>query len=141
MSVCNVGGGNHMFDPVNNRWGIEGKDVRNGFGNSYFPVTFGIQDWHSDWSVYDAENLEAKSIGGGAEPTHGRVKGDGGVWGGAGIWGGGMAWFGGRTAFAILLVRRLGRAAGAGGPGGAGVGPGMGAAARRGWTLWLPSSG
>lgn len=63
MSVCNVGGGNRMFDPVNNRWGIEGKDIRNGFGNSYFPSSFGIQEWQSDWSVYDAENLEAKSIG------------------------------------------------------------------------------
>lgn len=63
MSVCNVGGGNNMFDPVLNRWGIEGKDIRNGFGNSYFPPTFGIQDYHSDWSVFDAENLEAKSIG------------------------------------------------------------------------------
>lgn len=63
MSVCNVGGGNNMFDPIHNRWGIEGKDIRNGFGNSYFPATFGIQDWHSDWSLYDAENLEAKSIG------------------------------------------------------------------------------
>jgi hypothetical protein len=63
MSVCNIGGGNNMFDPVKNLWGIEGKDVRNGFGNSYLPATFGIQNWHSDWSLYDAENLEAKSIG------------------------------------------------------------------------------
>lgn len=63
LSVCNVGSDNRMFDPVNNRWGIEGKDIRNGFGNSYFPASFGIQHWRSDWSVYDAENLEAKSIG------------------------------------------------------------------------------
>ena len=63
VGSCNVGGNNNMFDPVNNRWGTEGKDVRNGFGNSYFPPTFGIQDWHANWSVYDAENLEAKSIG------------------------------------------------------------------------------
>ena len=63
MSVCNIGGGNNMFDPVLNKWGIEGKDIRNAFGNSYFAVTFGIQDYHSDWSLYDAENLEAKSIG------------------------------------------------------------------------------
>jgi len=66
MSVCNVGGGNNMFDPVLNRWGIEGKDVRYQFASNYFPATFGIQDFHSDWSVFDAENLEAKSIGWGA---------------------------------------------------------------------------
>jgi hypothetical protein len=63
MSVCNVGGGNHMFDPVLNRWGIEGKDIRYQWASSYFPITFGIQDYHSDWTVYDAENLQAKSIG------------------------------------------------------------------------------
>ncbi len=63
MSVCDVGGGNNMFDPVLNRWGIEGKDIRNGFGNSYFPVTLGGQDYHSDWTLYDAENLQAKAIG------------------------------------------------------------------------------
>lgn len=63
MSVCNVGGDNNMFDPVGNRWGIEGKDIRNGFANSYFPATFGIQSYHADWSAFDAENLQAKSIG------------------------------------------------------------------------------
>jgi hypothetical protein len=63
MDACNVGGGNNMFDPIDNQWGIEGKDVRNAFENSYYPGTFGIQNWHSEWSVYDAENLEAKSIG------------------------------------------------------------------------------
>jgi hypothetical protein len=63
MDACNVGGGNNMFDPVGNRWGIEGKDVRNAFSNSYYPPTFGIQNWRSDWSVYDAENLQAKALG------------------------------------------------------------------------------
>jgi hypothetical protein len=63
MSVCNVGGGNNMFDPVLNRWGIEGKDIRYGFQSSYFPCTFGIQDYQRDWSVYDIENLQAKAIG------------------------------------------------------------------------------
>ncbi len=63
MGVCNIGGGNHMFDPVLNKWGIEGKDVRYGFGNSYFAATFGIQSYQSDWCEYDAENLQAKSIG------------------------------------------------------------------------------
>ena len=62
-SVGNVGGGRQNFDPVNNRWGIEGKDIRNGYENSYYPGTFGIQNYASDWSVYDAENLQAKSIG------------------------------------------------------------------------------
>ncbi len=60
---CNIGGGNNMFDPIENRWGTEGKDVRHSFQNSFLPPTFGIQDWHSDWSLYDAENLEAKSVG------------------------------------------------------------------------------
>jgi len=60
---CNVGGGNNMFDPVHNRWGIEGKDMRVGFGSSYFAPTFGIQDFQSDWSALDVENLQAKAIG------------------------------------------------------------------------------
>jgi hypothetical protein len=63
MSVCNVGGGDHMFSPVLNKWGIEGKDIRYMQESSYFPATFGIQNLESDWSLYDAENLEAKSIG------------------------------------------------------------------------------
>ena len=63
MDACNVGGGNNMFDPVGNRWGIEGKDMRNAFSSSYYPATFGIQGWRSDWSVSDAENLQAKAIG------------------------------------------------------------------------------
>jgi hypothetical protein len=63
MSVCNVGGGNGMFDPVENRWGIEGKDIRYQWGSSYFPITFGGQPYRGDWTVYDAENLQAKSIG------------------------------------------------------------------------------
>jgi len=63
MSVCNVGGGDHMFSPVLNKWGIEGKDMRYVLESSYFPATFGIQAFESDWSLYDAENLEAKSIG------------------------------------------------------------------------------
>jgi len=63
MSVCNVGGGNNMFNPVLNQWGIEGKDMRYVFESSYLPATFGIVDLHSEWSLYDAENLEAKSIG------------------------------------------------------------------------------
>jgi hypothetical protein len=63
MSVCNVGGGDHMFNPVLNKWGIEGKDMRYVFHSSYLPATFGIQSLSADWSVYDAENLEAKSIG------------------------------------------------------------------------------
>ncbi|MGY0036418.1 hypothetical protein [Pedobacter sp. NJ-S-72] len=63
MSVCNVGGGDHMFSPVLNKWGIEGKDMRDVFQSSYLPATFGIIDLSSDWTMYDAENLQAKSIG------------------------------------------------------------------------------
>jgi hypothetical protein len=63
MSVCNVGGGDHMFSPVLNKWGIEGKDIRYAWESSYLPATFGIQNLSGDWSVYDAENLQAKSLG------------------------------------------------------------------------------
>ncbi len=63
MSVCNVGGGDHMFSPILNKWGIEGKDMRYVFESSYFPATFGIQNYQVDWNLYDAENLQAKSIG------------------------------------------------------------------------------
>jgi hypothetical protein len=63
MDACNVGGGDNMFNVASGRWNIEGKDIRNGFENSYYPGTFGIQGWHSDWSQYEAENIEAKSIG------------------------------------------------------------------------------
>lgn len=63
MNACNVGGGDNMFNARSGRRGIEGKDIGNGFSHSYFPATFGIQGWYSDWSVYDAENLQAKAIG------------------------------------------------------------------------------
>lgn len=63
MSVCNVGGGDHMFNPVYNKWGIEGKDMRYVFQSSYLPATFGIINLNPQWSIYDAENLQAKSIG------------------------------------------------------------------------------
>jgi hypothetical protein len=63
LTVCNVGGGDNMFNPRSGRLGIEGKDIRNAFGNSYFPASFGIQGWQSDWSVYDVENLQAKAVG------------------------------------------------------------------------------
>ena len=63
MNACNVGGGDNMFNASTGRRGIEGKDIGNGYSNSYYPATFGIQDWHSEWSVYDAENLQAKAVG------------------------------------------------------------------------------
>ena len=63
MSVCNVGGGDNMFNPVTNKWGIEGKDMRYVFQSSYLPATFGIIGLASEWTMYDAENLQAKSIG------------------------------------------------------------------------------
>lgn len=62
MSVCNVGGGNHMFNPITNQWGIEGKDIRYAFQSSYFPCTFGIQNLSSTWTVQVIENLQSKSI-------------------------------------------------------------------------------
>lgn len=63
LNVCDLGGGNNMINPISGRRGIEGKDVGSGFGSSYFPETFGLQDWLSGWSVYDAQNLQAKAIG------------------------------------------------------------------------------
>lgn len=62
MSVCNIGGGNHMFNPVTNKWGIEGKDVRYSFVSNYFPCTFGIQNLSPEWDVQVMENLQSKSI-------------------------------------------------------------------------------
>lgn len=62
MSVCNIGGGNHMFNPHTNKWGIEGKDVRYAFRSSYFPCTFGIQYMADDWTVQTIENLQSKAI-------------------------------------------------------------------------------
>jgi hypothetical protein len=63
MNVCDLGAGTPMFDPMTGRRGTEGKDIGDGFSNSYFPATFGIQNFNSNWTVYDAENLESKSIG------------------------------------------------------------------------------
>jgi hypothetical protein len=63
FNVCDLGAGDHMFNAVTGHRAIEGKDIGNGWSNSYYPGTFGIQGWHSDWSLYDAENLEAKAIG------------------------------------------------------------------------------
>lgn len=62
MSVCNVGGGNHMFNPVTNKWGIEGKDFRYAFSGNYFPCTFGIQNFNPEWTVQTIENLQSKAI-------------------------------------------------------------------------------
>jgi hypothetical protein len=63
MDACNVGGGNNMYNSFTGRRGTEGKDIGNGFTYSYYPGTFGIQGWHSEWSLYDAENLMAKAVG------------------------------------------------------------------------------
>ena len=52
-----------MFNPVTGRRAIEGKDIGNGWGNSWFPGSFGKQGWDSSWSLYDAQNLEAKAVG------------------------------------------------------------------------------
>ena len=63
MNACNVGGGDAMFNAQTGRRGTEGKDIGGGFSRSYYPATFGIQGWHCDWSLYDAENLQAKLVG------------------------------------------------------------------------------
>lgn len=62
MSVCNIGGGNHMFNPHTNQWGIEGKDIRYAYRSSYFPCTFGIQYMGDDWTARTIENLQSKAV-------------------------------------------------------------------------------
>lgn len=62
MSTGNVGGGNIMFNPVTNEWGIEGKDVRNCNMNSFLPPTFGIQNFNPEWNVQAIENMQSKAI-------------------------------------------------------------------------------
>ena len=59
---CNVGGGNHMFNPLSGQWGIEGKDIRNAWEASWYPPTFGIQGWNSGWSLYEAETLMSMAV-------------------------------------------------------------------------------
>lgn len=66
QSVCNVGGGDSMFNPVTNTWGIQGKDIRYAWSSNYFPCTFGVMFFQPNWTVQVAENLQAKSIGWGA---------------------------------------------------------------------------
>jgi hypothetical protein len=61
MNTCDVGGGNNMYIPSQGRRAIEGKDIGNGFTNSWFPGTFGIQGWVGN--LVDAENMMAKAIG------------------------------------------------------------------------------
>lgn len=62
MSVCNVGGGNNMFNPITNEWGIEGKDIRYAHQSSYFPCTFGIQYFSHKWDLQTIDNLQSKAI-------------------------------------------------------------------------------
>ena len=57
LASCNLGGGGHMFNIPARRWGTEGKDIRNAFGNSWYPPSMGGQGWNSGWSLYEAENL------------------------------------------------------------------------------------
>jgi hypothetical protein len=59
FAACNVGGGNHMFNPETGKWGIEGKDIRNAWGAAWFPGTFGIQGWRG--KLEDAETLMSMS--------------------------------------------------------------------------------
>ena len=63
LSVNNVGGNSNMYNPVTDKWGIEGKDVRNTSMSNYLPCTFGIQNFKSDWTFKQADNLQARAIG------------------------------------------------------------------------------
>jgi hypothetical protein len=60
MNQCNVGGGPNMFHPDTGLWAIEGKDIRNGFGHSYFPPTFGGQSWRKD--LHEAETFMSMAV-------------------------------------------------------------------------------
>lgn len=62
LNVCDVGGGNHMFNPISGKWGIEGKDIRNAWDASWYPPTFGIQGWNSGWSLCEAETLMSMAV-------------------------------------------------------------------------------
>jgi len=62
LSNCNIGGGTNMFNPETNKWGIEGKDVRNVNRNSFIPPSFGIQNFNPNWSVQTIENLQSTAI-------------------------------------------------------------------------------
>lgn len=63
LNAAPLGNGPNLFDPVANQWLTEGKDLRDGYDASYFPPTMGGQSFDPTWSLYDAENLEAKSLG------------------------------------------------------------------------------
>ncbi|MBN8460050.1 MAG: hypothetical protein J0M04_19660 [Verrucomicrobia bacterium] len=63
LNVCDLGGGNNMFNSFTGKRATEGKDIGNAFQACWFPGTFGIQGWHANWSLYDAENLMAKAVG------------------------------------------------------------------------------
>jgi hypothetical protein len=63
FNVCDLGGGDNMFNSFTGKRATEGKDIGNAFLASWFPGTFGIQGWHANWSLYDAENLMAKAAG------------------------------------------------------------------------------
>ncbi|MCI7357213.1 MAG: hypothetical protein MSK40_05845 [Parabacteroides sp.] len=62
MGNGNIGGGNNMFNPVTNSFGIQGKDERNGNNNNFICPTFGIQNFDSDWNVQVIENLQSKAV-------------------------------------------------------------------------------
>ena len=71
LNAAPLGGGPNMFNPVSNQWITEGKDIRDGYAASYFPPSMGGQSFNPTWSLYDAENLEAKSVGWNAAYTFG----------------------------------------------------------------------
>ncbi len=62
LAFCPSGGARAM-NPVTGKRGTQGKDLGNGWSNSWFPATMGGTPWRSDWSLYDLQNLQAKTIG------------------------------------------------------------------------------
>lgn len=62
MGNGNIGGGNNMFNPVTNSFGIQGKDERNGNNSNFICPTFGIQNFNSEWNAQVIENLQSKAV-------------------------------------------------------------------------------
>lgn len=48
-----------LYNPVHDKWGIEGKDIWYINARNYFPPTFGIQNMKPGWTSQVVETLQA----------------------------------------------------------------------------------